>query len=118
MVDQYGNNTNFTFLHEDNSFIGYVDFSNNDGGMFTFYAQVRDEVHNTSEIVSRTIRIISGEPLILSIDDSDRNLKITDITRNPNDNTTQRDVIDDVKNRKLYDITSDRKLVTRSSEVK
>jgi hypothetical protein len=71
IIDQYGVRHDFIFQYNTNEYVGGLTLSNFDDGIVTFYAKVKDEVNNTSALVSKVIRIIpSLSYLRLNLEDS------------------------------------------------
>jgi hypothetical protein len=71
IIDQFGVRHDYIFSFVDGDFVGSLVLSGINNGLVTFYARVKDSVHNFSELVSQTIEVIpSVNYLRMSIDDS------------------------------------------------
>jgi hypothetical protein len=116
MTDQYSNTYPLYFIQRGNKLIGYVNFMSN-GGIYTIYAQVKDEVHNESDLISFSIRVLSGDVLSLSIDDAGRTVNLMNNDRMLTSENGERHIPINVISRKLSDVTSVRIINTENVEV-
>jgi hypothetical protein len=92
VLDNNGVKQNYIFTYEKNRFVGKIKLSNFDNGIVTFYAQVKDEVHNLSALASKSIQIIpSSNYLRLNIDDStkERKMELSGLTMGIESNLLQ-----------------------------
>lgn len=81
IVDSQGVRHDLTFTYENDRFVGLVSFSGYPFGPATIYAQVKDEVFNASELVSKTINIRLAntlQMLRLEINDRSATIKVRD----------------------------------------
>lgn len=58
IIDKNNNKIDLTFDYNVNEFIGEIYFTIYGGQTVTLYAQVQDEVHNLSSLVSKSIQVI------------------------------------------------------------
>jgi len=78
IVDSAGNRHDVIFDYRGDSFRGVIDFWDYALGIATVYARVRDEVHNLSEIVMATIDIKKAAQVFITIEDTFKDIQITE----------------------------------------
>lgn len=71
-LDSEGNRRDVIFQYNGDSFLGWVDFGQFPEGIAVFYAQVMDEVGNSSPVVTHTILVHQGAAATVQIMDSER----------------------------------------------
>jgi hypothetical protein len=70
ILDAYGKRYDYIFSYDGNKYTGRITLSGFRNGLVTFYAQVKDEVHNLSGIATKVIEVIpSVNYLMLSLED-------------------------------------------------
>lgn len=73
IIDSNGVRRDYTFDYQTDRFVGLVSWDGYPYGPATIYAQIKDEVDNTSALASKSINIRSGSTLeFLRLDISDR----------------------------------------------
>jgi len=78
IVDSAGTRHDLIFDYRGDSFRGVIDFWDYALGIATVYARVRDEVHNLSEIVMATIDIKKAAQVFITIEDTFKDIQITE----------------------------------------
>jgi hypothetical protein len=92
-IDINGDRRDYTFDHQGNQLVGLMAFNDYPLGTLTLYVQVRDEVHNLSNIYSKPIVVKESLSLLqLDIKDTERILKTSDTVRRMNINDKDRSV--------------------------
>lgn len=93
-IDGLGNRQDLSFNYHLTYFEGEVTF-NFENEVITIFAQLKDTVDNISDIVSKPIRILNGQPLTLILNSKSRTLECAELTTNINVSTSDRKISTD-----------------------
>lgn len=90
-IDGLGNRQDLLFNYHSTYFEGEVTF-NFENEVITIFAQLKDTVDNVSDLISKPIRILNGQPLTLKLNSKSRTLEFTELTTSISVSTNDRKI--------------------------
>lgn len=115
MVNCHGEVTPLTFLYEDGKFYGEITFHERDG-LVTFTYQFRDDVLNTTEVMTKTLNVFPTMVLTMDTAESVRDIDTIEIIRTTTTDIDIRDMLISAQERDISTSAQDRLIQTEVTQ--